>query len=167
MIVCAFGHLGQVPPKLGLQTCDIPSACRIGVLDLDFGDLLKYNIFTYGNFTNDESNPSDVQGRVAVGGNHSVPLGHTIGDQLCSGLLSEGTGIPPDFNGSTCDKLEEVCCIGYDSNNLIVRGSSRWPGGRLYFGGACVGDLNISQFGQWAIETGQSAISENVLPWKD
>ena len=144
-----------VPVPVG--QCNNPSTCFLGwngpnPLNLDFGDLLKYNIFTSGNFNNSESNPSDVEGRVAVGGNHQVPLGHSIGDKLCPALSSISDH--PDVNGATCNNLGQKCCAGYDSNNLVVRGSSVWTGGRLYWGGGCVGDLNASQLGHFVSETG-------------
>lgn len=133
--------LGYVPttittPNLQRPTCYAKDICDIRVLRLDFGDLLKYNIFTYQNFINDNQNPSDVEGRVAVGGNHIVPTGHSIGDKLCN----------VSTNGVTCQNLVEVCCNGYDTNNLVVRGYSHWPDGRLYFGGACIGDLEDTIF---------------------
>jgi len=126
-------------------TCITPSICELGSLALDFGDALKYNIFTSANFTNDDSNPSDVQGRVAVYGDHRVPLGHTIGDQLCHRLSDQSPS--PDFDNASCYNLDPKCCIGYDDNVLIVRGCSYWPGGRLYYGNGCVGDKDKSRFG--------------------
>lgn len=141
--------------------CVFPSVCHIGwhhgnPLNLDFGDLLKYNIFTSHDFTNTEENPSDVEGRVAVGGNHQVPLGHTIGEKVCPTLWEDGVTLPPDYNGVTCPTLPEMCCPeGFDTNHLIVQGTSTWPGGRLFFGGACVGNLEESEFGQFATPAGQ------------
>ena len=143
------------------NVCVSPSICSIGrndnPLNLDFGDLLKYNIFTSQNFINDNdeggTNPSDVEGRVVVGGNHRVPLGHSIGEKLCEALSSVSQR--PDYDNATCQNLGEKCCAGYDSNNLIVRGSSIWTGGRLYYGGGCIGNLNESQLGHFAEESNE------------
>ena len=161
VVVCLLALAFAYAFEQELPTCQFEPTCYIGrygetELNLFFGDLLKYNIFTFGDFTNDGNNPSDVQGRVAVGGNHQVPLGHSIGDQLCLALLNGDTKLPPDYNGANCSNLDEVCCVGYDPINFIVRGNSVWPGGRLYYGGGCVGDLENSQFGQFAEETGES-----------
>jgi len=57
-------------------------------------------------------------------------------------------------------KLDTKCCIGYDTDVLVVRGSSTWAGGRLYYGGGCVGNLSGSVFGQF-IE--QAGVQECIL----
>lgn len=128
--------------------CNLYDTCLLAGIELDFGDLLKYNVFTCENFINIQSNPSDVEGRVAVGGHHVVPLGHSIGDKLCPAWWQTGSSLPPNHMNATCDTLDDFCCPGYDSNVLVVGQSSIWTGGRLYFGGACIGDLNGSSFGQ-------------------
>jgi len=126
------------PVTTTVPQCNYNSYCVVDNLNLDFGDLLKYNIYTYENFTNDGTNPSDVEGRVAVGGNYVVPPGHSIGYKLCQETDVTDT--------TTCQNLIETCCNGFDTNNLVVRGSTNWSSGRLYYGGSCVGDINHSNF---------------------
>jgi len=147
------------PATTRIVECE-PSICYIGWLnelpvELDFFDFLKYNIFTFGDFLNLGDNPSDVEGRVAVGGNHQVPIGHSIGEKSCSELYQEGVHLPPNYNGVTCQNMGDYCCPGYDTNILIVRESSIWLDGRLFFGGACIGNLNDSQLGQFITETAE------------
>src|SRR6187200_2517147 len=92
LLLVTYGNTYDLETCFPLSICSIERSNR-NPLDLDFGDLLKYNIFVSQNFTNDANNPSDVEGRVAVGGNHHVPLGHSIGNKLCA-RISDVSQLP-------------------------------------------------------------------------
>ena len=129
--------------------CITHSTCSIFPnQNLNFGDLLKYNIFTSQHFTNNDGNPSAVEGRVAVGGHHNVPTGHQIGEKLCNYID------PSLIENATCQNLDDKCCNGFDSKIFTVRDYTYWIGGRIFFGGACIGNSAVSWFGHFAVING-------------
>ncbi len=94
---------------------------------LPFGVPAAFNAFVFGDF----EGQSDVEGRLAAGGNVTLVDGFSVGDKLY------------DTN--------ETCVTLSASNEwlfqLVSGGSVDWETGRLYYGSIAVGSMNDSDIG--------------------
>ncbi|KAI3659413.1 hypothetical protein MP638_000172 [Amoeboaphelidium occidentale] len=98
---------------------------------VQFGSWFDFNAVFHEDFV---GSTSDVQGKLAAGGDIDVRAGFSVGDQLVH--------------------LEGAACLpGPEPLVTIAGGSIKWPSGRNYYGNAAVGNL---------AETAVGMIFENV-----
>lgn len=94
---------------------------------LPFGQAAAFNAFVFGDF----KGQSDVEGRLAAGGNVELVDGFSVGDKL--------------YNAN-------VTCLDLAANDewpyqLVSGGTLDWNTGRLYYGSIAVGSLASSSIG--------------------
>jgi choice-of-anchor A domain-containing protein len=123
------GDDGDVPSPPPQTECPAPTPvapkCRYYTPKLDFGVASYFNVFVHHDFT---CSGSDVEGRLAVGGNLNLGGGFDVG---CKTYSTNG-----NCNDVSCTAIALVNDFIYA---LVVGGNAVYPSGQIHSGGAIVG----------------------------